>query len=122
MALFLLSAALAVDVIEFLLDLIVIGAIVNRFISVFAFLFFLTWFYLLGVKFTKNPSNVNSFIIGFIIKLIPFLDLLPAWTVLTVRMIYLTRKEDKLAVSGKAAGKMAPKNQNKETEMAEEKA
>ncbi len=95
-AIFLISASLMVDVVQAIFDLVAVGAIINRIITIFVWPIFLTWFYFLGIKFTKgNGKNLGTSVIGMVIELIPGLDLLPGWTVATIRLIALSRREDK---------------------------
>lgn len=95
-AIFLISASLAVDIVQALLDLFVVGVIINRIISPLAWLFFLTWFYFLGIKFTKGGGkNLGTSLVSLAIEMIPYVDLLPGWTVATLLLIAASRREDK---------------------------
>ncbi len=71
--------ALFFDLIQFILSLMVIGFVVNWSISVFAWLTFFLWFKIKGVSFA-NPKRAGSLLGGFLIELIPLVDMLPAWT------------------------------------------
>lgn len=95
-AIFLISASLAIDIIQALLNLFIVGVFLNRIVGPFVWLFFLTWFYFLGIKFTKGGGkNMGISIISMIIEMIPYVDLLPGWTVATVLLISASRREDK---------------------------
>jgi len=94
-AFLLVSVSLTVDIIQALLDIFIIGGVINRIISPFVWLSFLTWFYFLGIKFFKNPKNQTISIIGFVIEMIPYIDILPGWTVSTIILINTSRREDR---------------------------
>ena len=84
------GVALVIDLIQFLLDLILIGFIVDPIISIFAYLMFWFWFKLRGVSFT-NPKRAAIGGISFLLELIPGLDMLPALTAGVV-MTYLSTR------------------------------
>ncbi len=85
-----IAVALIIDIVQFLLDLILIGFILDPIISVFAYLMFWFWFKLRGVSFS-NPKRAAIGGISFLLELIPGLDMLPALTVGVV-MTYLSTK------------------------------
>lgn len=93
---FLISTSLTLDAVQALLNLFGIGVIINRIITPFAWMGFFTWFNQLGIKFSKGAGkNLGTSITGFIIEMIPLLDLLPGWTVATLMLIRRSRQEDK---------------------------
>jgi len=88
---FLISASLMTDAIQAMLNIFAIGFLLTP----FAGLFFLTWFYFLGIKFTKGGGkNLGVSITTFIIEMIPYVNILPGWTVSTIILIANSRKED----------------------------
>lgn len=95
-AIFLVSAAITIDIVQALLNLFAIGIFLNRLISPFTWLFFVTWFYFLGVKFTKGGGkNAAKSLISLAVEMVPILDLLPGWTVSNLLIISTSRLEDK---------------------------
>lgn len=73
-------AALLFDAVQAIINLLPIaGQILSGFVSFFAFMTFWLWFRLNGLKFTsaKRVSYMGG---GFILELIPILNMLPAWT------------------------------------------
>ena len=93
-----ITTALIVDGVQIpveFLDVIFIGTPINWAIDILTGLTFYIWFKSCGVNF--NSKTTLTFGASLFIKLIPFLDMLPAWTFLVVRTIILTRAEEKLA-------------------------
>lgn len=75
-----ISVALFYDGLQALLQLIpVAGQILAGLVAIFAFLTFWLWFRLNGIKFS-TPKRSAVMGTGFIIELIPILNILPAWT------------------------------------------
>lgn len=100
--------ALSIDLLQLGLDFIGIGGVINPFmITPITYLSFWTWFVLKGIKFGSR-KNATTVLIGSIIEMIPYVDLLPGITVMTARIILNSRVED-LANSGTLAGRVASK-------------
>ena len=74
------ATALFFDGIQALLALFMIGLILNRFVSLFAWLTFFVWFAVKGVKFVSKPKNLVVFGGGTLCEIIPVISALPAWT------------------------------------------
>ncbi|MEX0919412.1 MAG: hypothetical protein WDZ64_01525 [Parcubacteria group bacterium] len=72
---FMISTAFFFDVLQWLLTFIFMGWLV----SVFAFLTFYVWFKMYGMNF-MTPKRFGAMGGGFIIELIPVLNVIPAWT------------------------------------------
>lgn len=113
-AFFLISFSLTVDLVQAILDLFIIGGIINRIISPFVYLILWTWFHFLGIKFAKSGKNAASLLVGFIIEMIPYIDLLPGWTVSTIILISNSRREDAGKKSGGGIKKMNSKVSQKD--------
>lgn len=67
-----------------------VGNIVSDIFSFFAFCTFLLWFYLEGIKMI-TPKRLTSMIGGGVVEMIPYLNLLPAWTMVVVYLIGTTK-------------------------------
>lgn len=72
-----------------LLDCITWIPILGTVVNIVATLGFWFWFRIHGIKFNKN--RVTTFAIGSIIEIIPFLQILPAWTA-TIIVMYFQSK------------------------------
>lgn len=68
----------------------IVGNILADFLSIFAFLTFLLWFYMNGIK-MMTPKRLGSMIGGGVIEMIPYLNILPAWTMVVVYLIGTTK-------------------------------
>src|SRR3989344_3527031 len=66
--------------------------------SVWAWLTFYVWFKLHGISFV-SPKKILAFPAAFLIKIFPFLGVLPAWTGAVVLIFLITRGEEALAVT-----------------------
>ncbi|MES2060076.1 MAG: hypothetical protein V4438_03535 [Patescibacteria group bacterium] len=92
--------ALAVDLLQILLDVVVIGAVVNRIIDIVVLILFWIAFKLKGVNFTKTRALI--FFGLALIELIPGVDVFPLWTIDIIAVIFLVMAEDKLGQTGEA--------------------
>ena len=95
-----ISTAGMIDFLQFVLGLLLVGAILNFFISFMALISYWLWFALNGISFTKNMRAVRIGMTLFgtafaeIIP-IPFLNTLPFWTGGIIAIVIMTRvKED----------------------------
>lgn len=84
--------ALLVDAIQALLDILVIGFVLNWLIDAAAGFGFYLWFKLHGVHFNSS-KRIASFWGGLIIELIPIVNMLPGWTLAVVLVISTTKIE-----------------------------
>jgi len=100
-----IGTALLIDGTQAFLTLILIGPFVNWLISIFAWMTFFLWFMLKGIKFTKNPKKIFTFMGGSLMEIIPIVASLPAWTATITTIIFMERAENKLKSSlGKQLG------------------
>lgn len=93
---FMIVVALFFDVLQWFLTFVFMGWLA----SIFAFLTFYVWFKLYGISF-MTPKRAMAMGAGFIIELIPILNILPGWTVV---VIYLTLEEKARNVVSKVPG------------------
>lgn len=87
--LLMLGVAVVIDIVQFILALFVVGLVINRFISIFAFMLFFLWFLLNDVSFLSGKrwlSRTISFFGSAGGELVPVVGALPLWTI----GIYLT--------------------------------
>jgi hypothetical protein len=99
----LIITALSIDAFQALLNILLIGEFVSPTISVCADVLFVTWFWMLGVSFTKDPRAFMSMAAQAIIGLIPILNTLPELTLGIIGVVVFTKMVDKSAIIGKAA-------------------
>lgn len=71
--------ALFFDALQAILIFFIIGAIANSFIAVFAGLTFYVWFKTHNVSFS-SPKRLAAIGGGWLIELIPVLNIIPTWT------------------------------------------
>jgi len=109
---FMLIIAGFYDLIQFLISFIpVLGEILSMLISIFAFMTFYVWFKMYGMNF-MTPKRAATMGGGFLIELIPVVDMLPAWTCAVVILVGTTKVKELVAKSGvanttlKLAGKL----------------
>lgn len=84
------SVTAFIDLIQFILDFFVIGAVVNRIIEVIVGFSLLFYFQIRGVS-MFNPKRATAFLATLVGETIPVVDALPLWT-LDVYVTYLTVK------------------------------
>ncbi|MEK7390641.1 MAG: hypothetical protein AAB635_00710 [Patescibacteria group bacterium] len=106
-----ISVAIFYDLIQALFDLLhlipvignVIATVITALLSVVAWLTFYVWFKMHGVHFNSAKRAITMGA-GFLIELMPILNILPAWT-LAVVLIFLTARMPKIVqVATGAAG------------------
>ena len=91
-----IGTALFFDVVQIVIGWIpVFGNVLSMCVSLFAFMSFFLWFYMYGIRMI-TPKRLFTMIGAGIIEMIPYVDLLPAWT-LTVIFLIGTTKVKKLA-------------------------
>ncbi len=85
------GVALCFDIIVFLINLIpILGQVVGMIIGFIAYLIFWLWFTLKGVSLMR-PKRAAAMGTGFLISLIPILNMLPEITISVVITIASTR-------------------------------
>ncbi|MDQ3089728.1 MAG: hypothetical protein M3Q24_01065 [bacterium] len=90
-----IAVAVFFDAFQLIINLIpVLGQIISVVIGFFAFLTFYFWFSSKGVKFA-TPKRGGILGGGFIVEMIPIINMLPAWT-LAVVLIILDQKKKEL--------------------------
>ncbi len=68
----------------------VVGNILAALFSIFIFLTFFLWFWMNGVRMI-TPKRLTSMIGGGLIEMIPYVNLLPAWTCVVIYLISTTK-------------------------------
>ena len=71
----------------------VVGNIIADIVSLFAFMTFLLWFKMHGIQ-MLTPKRFGSLVGGGVIEMIPFLNILPAWTMVVVYLIGTTKVQE----------------------------
>lgn len=96
-AFFLITVALFLDVLGFLLILTVIGSFVTEILGITGSIFFFVVFLFMGVNYLsgKSTQKIAVTAAGAVIEMFPFLNGLPSFTVQVSSIIYITRKEDR---------------------------
>jgi len=90
-AILMIGTALFFDLLQAVLGWIpVVGNILADAMSMFIFLTFLLWFWMNGIKMI-TPKRLTSLVGGGVIEMIPYLNLLPAWTLVVVYLIGTTK-------------------------------
>lgn len=67
-----------------------VGNVIAGLISFFAFMTFWLWFHMKGVK-MMTPKRFGSLGLGGVIEMIPFVNILPAWTMVVTYLIGTTK-------------------------------
>ena len=91
-----ITVAVIYDLVQIFLTLIGIGFLINWIISIWATLTFGTWLALRGISPMKARRGV-TWGASVVIKMIPFLNALPGWTVSAITTVTTVRLEDELA-------------------------
>lgn len=87
------TVALVIDVILAIISFIpFIGWIINILISMVTFMTFFMWFRTHGIKF-NSPNKMLALPASFLLELIPYLNILPGWTV----AVFMTTAVDKIS-------------------------
>jgi drug/metabolite transporter (DMT)-like permease len=109
-AILMVGTALFFDALQAMIGWIPIaGNFLAGLFSVAVFLTFLMWFWIYGVKMI-TPKRLGSMGLGGAIELIPYVNLLPAWTLVVVYLIgttkikELTQKHPTMAKGAVATG------------------
>lgn len=88
-AVMMITVAVMIDFLQFVFGLLVIGIVLNYFISFMAFLIFWFWFILNG----KVSITFFGTAFGEMVP-IPFLNFLPIWTLGIIATIAMTRVKE----------------------------
>ena len=90
-AMLMIGTALFFDVIQIIIGWIpVVGNAIADIFSLFAFLTFFLWFMMYGIKMI-SPKRLAAMATGGLLEMIPYLNLLPAWTGVVVYLIGTTK-------------------------------
>ncbi|MFZ2621219.1 MAG: hypothetical protein WAX85_01845 [Minisyncoccia bacterium] len=119
-----IAVALSFDFLQALIGWIpIVGNIMSDLMSVFICLTFVFWFMMVGIKISQK--RIMALVGGGAVEIIPFINILPAWTAVvvyivgTTRIKELTAEHPKLARGAMAAGgkiKSMAKGKTEETE------
>lgn len=76
---------------------LIIAVVVSWFITILASIFFFAWYSVQGITlFERHGFRIILLLLStFIIEIIPFLNIIPAWTAGTIITILLVRHSDK---------------------------
>ncbi len=109
-AVLMICTALFFDAIQALIGWIpLIGNAIAALFSIFVFMTFFLWFKLHDIK-MLTPKRLLAMVGGGVIELVPYINLLPAWTMVVVFLIGTTRVTEmagKNPLVGKALGAAA---------------
>jgi len=93
-AFLMIFTALCFDGIQALIGWIpFVGNALADMMSIFIFLTFFLWFYMNGIKMV-TPKRLGSLGGGGVIEMIPFINILPAWTLVVVYLIGTTKLKE----------------------------
>ncbi len=96
-AMLMIGVALVIDLVQAFLEFILVGIVLNPFISIFAALTFWFWFHAKGVSFMSGKKIATSSV-SALIEIFPILGGLPALTVGVLAMVSIVKTEDKLGI------------------------
>lgn len=102
-SIFMITVAVIIDIVQFFvgfLDVILIGTPINWAINIGVWVLYFFWFNSHGISFTAKPKRIVSFGLGTILKLIPIVNMLPAWTTAIVVIIGTTKADTLKALPG----------------------
>lgn len=71
----------------------VLGNIIAGVVDLFAFMTFFVWFKMHGIQ-MMTPKRLSSMLGAGVIEMIPFLNILPAWTLAVVYLIGTTKIQE----------------------------
>ncbi|MFZ2522013.1 MAG: hypothetical protein WAX44_01915 [Minisyncoccia bacterium] len=90
-AILMIGTALFFDALQALIGWIPIaGNFLADLLSIGIFLTFLVWFWFNGIKMI-TPKRLGSMVAGGLVEMVPYLNLLPAWTGVVVYLIGTTK-------------------------------
>jgi hypothetical protein len=76
----------------------ILGFIVSPIISLFIWFFFWTWFKLNGVSIGDSVERIAVMFGGFLVEMIPVLNILPAWTLTVFLTVLIVQRADRKAL------------------------
>ncbi|MFC1730970.1 hypothetical protein ACFL6I_11615 [candidate division KSB1 bacterium] len=97
LAVVLITVAITVDLIQValtLIGLIILGVVLNTLISFFVTIFFGIVLTIKGVSFISARRSALT-IITLVMEILPLANNIPTWTISTITMMVMVRKEDK---------------------------
>ena len=97
-AVFMVTLAVIIDLVQFLLNLTVFLALASLYLTFLAASIFGIWFALLGVSYfsgKKSGLKMIAAIGGLFTELVPFINALPATTVSVIAVILISKVEDR---------------------------
>lgn len=92
-----IAVAALIDLLQFFLTFLLIGLVVNFFISIVALLIFYGWFSVNGVSFLAGKrafTRLMTFSAGFLGELIPLINAMPLWTASITMTVLQSRRRD----------------------------
>lgn len=90
-AILMIGTALFFDVLQALIGWVpVVGNILAGILSIFIFCTFFLWFYMNGIRMI-TPKRLISMVGGGLVEMVPYLNLLPAWTMVVIFLIGTTK-------------------------------
>ncbi len=88
--------AIGLDFFQGMIGLIpIIGLILSPLLSIFIFLFLWVWLKMHGVGIVDSVERIAIMFGGFLVELIPLLNILPVWTLMIFITVLLVRHSDK---------------------------
>jgi len=90
---FMVAIAMCFDLLELILAVFLVGAVLNRIITLIEYSIYILWFMFNKIKFTK-PKNLSRLGGTFFIEMIPVLGALPMFSVGVLMTINQSRRED----------------------------
>ena len=85
-----------VDVIQIILDLFVVGILINRILDIIIGIILIFWFFILRILTIRVAVGLG---LSFIAEMIPILDIAPAWTLDVIYTAFRVNNEDKQKMS-----------------------
>lgn len=91
----LLATALLVDTFQTMLGLVIVGALFSPLITVLAWLSYFVWYKLLDIGFMdRGVQKLFIFFGAGLLEMIPYINIIPAWTTSVILMIFIVKHED----------------------------
>lgn len=105
-AFLMISLAIFYDVLQIVIGWIpVLGNVLAMGVSFYAYLSFLCWFWIYGIKMT-TPKRLLSMLATLGIELIPYVDMIPGWFFVVVYLIGTTKVKEFASKHSVIAGKV----------------
>jgi len=88
--------SIGIDTLVFMVALIpFVGGIIGTFLGALAFFIFIVWFMVLGVHFLDKTERLAFKITMLLTELIPYVNILPMWTIGNILIIHQSRADDR---------------------------